>query len=178
MRRNKVCFVGYGSTEYSRKSEESQLGHYATAIRAALNQTGLKKKDIHGLSITTQASPDTAPHVAEQLGFRKIVDTTFMIGHLVTERADLQDVERYFKALRRAQQDIDLEPESYKHYFLRELPERYHRMVDARMFGPGERIVFEAYPKEIFERTRRWIESWNLFPPEQAGRAGYDASVV
>ena len=69
MRRKKVCFVGYGSTEYSRKSEESQLGHYATAIRAALNQTGLKKNDIHGLSITTQASPDTAPHVAEQLGF-------------------------------------------------------------------------------------------------------------
>jgi acetyl-CoA acetyltransferase len=69
MRRKRVCFVGYGSTEYSRKSEESQLGHYATAIRAALNQTGLKKKDIHGLSITTQASPDTAPHVAEQLGF-------------------------------------------------------------------------------------------------------------
>jgi acetyl-CoA acetyltransferase len=69
MRRKKVCFIGYGSTEYSRKSEESQLGHYATAIRAALNQTGLKKKDIHGLSITTQASPDTAPHVAEQLGF-------------------------------------------------------------------------------------------------------------
>jgi len=117
-------------------------------------------------------------YVAEQLGFRKIVDTTFMIGHLVTERADLADVERYFKALRRAQQDIDLEPETYKHYFLRELPERYHRMVDARMFGPGERIVFEAYPKEIFERTRRWIESWNLFPPEQAGGAGYDASVV
>src|ERR1700730_1708111 len=69
MRRKKVCLVGYGSTEYSRKSEESQLGHYATAIRAVLNQTGLKKKDIHGLSITTQASPDTAPHVAEQLGF-------------------------------------------------------------------------------------------------------------
>jgi hypothetical protein len=117
-------------------------------------------------------------YVAEQLGFRKIVDTTFMIGHLVTDHADLADVERYFKALRRAQHDIDLEPESYKHYFLRELPERYHRMTDVRMFGPGERIVFEAYPKEIFERTRRWIESWNLFPPEQAGRAGYEGSVV
>ncbi|MBI2530815.1 MAG: hypothetical protein HYW03_01135 [Deltaproteobacteria bacterium] len=117
-------------------------------------------------------------YVAEQLGFRKIVDTTFMIGHLVTERADLADVGRYLKALRRAQQDIDLEQEAYKHYFLRELPERYHRLVDVRMFGPGERIVFEAYPKEIFERTRKWIESWNLFPPEQAGSAGYEGSVV
>jgi ABC-type nitrate/sulfonate/bicarbonate transport system substrate-binding protein len=117
-------------------------------------------------------------YVAEQLGFKKIVDTTFMIGHLVTDRADLQDVERYFKALRRAQHDIDLEPEAYKHYFLREVPERYHRIVDVRRFGPGERIVFEPYPPEAFERTRQWIESWNLFPPEQRGSAGYEVSVI
>ena len=117
-------------------------------------------------------------YVAEQLGFCKVVDTTFMIGYLVTDEADLQDVERYFKALRRAQHDIDIEPETYKHYFLRELPERYHRLVDIRRFGPGERLVFEPYPREVFERTRKWIESWNLFPPEQAGSAGYESSVV
>ena len=117
-------------------------------------------------------------YVAEQLGFKKIVDTTFMIGHLVTEHADLQDVERYFKALRRAQRDIDLEPEAYKHYFLREVPERYHAIVDIRRFGPGERIVFEPYPPEAFEHTRRWIDSWNLFPPEQQGNAGYEVSVI
>jgi acetyl-CoA acetyltransferase len=68
MRRKKVCFVGYGSTEYSRKSEASVLSYYGDAIRNALNQTGLRKKDIRGLSITTQASPDYSPHVAEQLG--------------------------------------------------------------------------------------------------------------
>ena len=117
-------------------------------------------------------------YVAEQLGFCKVVDTTFMIGHLVTDEADLQDVERYFKALRRAQHDIDIEPEIYKHYFLRELPERYHRLVDIRRFGAGERLVFEPYPRAVFERTRKWIESWNLFPPEQAGSAGYESSVV
>ncbi|MBI2541001.1 MAG: thiolase family protein [Deltaproteobacteria bacterium] len=68
MRRNKVCFVGYGSTEYSRKSEEPLLWHYAQAIGAALDQTGLKKSDVQGFSVTTQASPDYSPHVAEQLG--------------------------------------------------------------------------------------------------------------
>ncbi len=68
MRRKKVCFVGYGSTEYSRKSEEPVLWYYAEAIRNALNQTGLKKNQIQGFSITTQASPDYSPHVAEQLG--------------------------------------------------------------------------------------------------------------
>jgi hypothetical protein len=117
-------------------------------------------------------------YVAEQLGFRKIVDTTFMIGHLVTQQADLQDVEHYFNALRRAQHDIDFEPEAYKHYFLRELPERYHSKIDVRRFGPGERIVFEPYPQAVFERTRRWVESWSLFPPEQKGTAGYEVSVV
>lgn len=68
MRRKKVCFVGYGSTEYSRKSEASVLWYYTEAIRDALKQTGLKKKDVRGFSITTQASPDYSPHVAEQLG--------------------------------------------------------------------------------------------------------------
>jgi acetyl-CoA acetyltransferase len=68
MRRKKVCFVGYGSTEYSRKSEEPLLRHYARAIGAALDQTGLKKTDIRGFSVTTQSSPDYSPHVAEQLG--------------------------------------------------------------------------------------------------------------
>jgi hypothetical protein len=101
-----------------------------------------------------------------------------MIGHLVSDGADLQDVERYFKALRHAQHDIDLEPEVYKHYFLRELPERYHALVDSRRFGPGERIVFEPYPAEAFERTRQWIESWNLFPPEQMGSGDYDVAVI
>ncbi len=117
-------------------------------------------------------------YVAEQLGFRKIVDTTFMIGHLVSDHAELQDVERYFKALRRAQHEIDLEPEAFKHYFLRELPERYHALVDTRRFGPGERIVFEPYPRAAFERTRQWIESWNLFPPDQKGNDDYDVAVV
>ena len=61
---------------------------------------------------------------------------------------------------------------------LRELPERYHKLVDIRQFGPGERIVFEPYPQAAFERTRRWIESWNLFPPEQKGDRGYEIAVV
>ena len=117
-------------------------------------------------------------YVAKQLGCKKILDTTFMIGHLVTDDADLRDVERYFNALRRAQRDIDMEPELYKHYFLRELPERYHALIDTRRFGPGERIVFEPYPQVVFERTRWWIESWNLFPPEQKGNVGYNVAVV
>ena len=117
-------------------------------------------------------------YVVEQLGFRKVVDTSFMMGSLVTGDPDPADVERYFRALRRAQRDIDVEPELYTHYFLGELPERYHSMVDVRAFGPGERIVFEPYTRDVFERTHTWMEDWKVFPEEQRGTAGYADSVL
>ncbi|HZR98815.1 MAG TPA: hypothetical protein VFE37_08925 [Chloroflexota bacterium] len=117
-------------------------------------------------------------YVLEQQGFRKIVDTTFMIGFVVEGGAAQEDVERYFRALRRAQRDIDLEPERYKHYLLRELPERFHSLVDVRAFGPGERLVFEPYTQEMFERTHRWMEALQLFPPAQVGRGSYQESVL
>jgi len=117
-------------------------------------------------------------YILEQQGFRKVVDTTFMIGFLITGDADLEDVEKYFRALQRAQRDIDQEPEVYKHYFLKELPEKYHQIIDVRAFGPGERLVFEPYTREVFEKTHRWMQSWNLFPEDQVGHASYDAAVL
>jgi NitT/TauT family transport system substrate-binding protein len=117
-------------------------------------------------------------YALEQQGFRKVVDTTFMIGFIVEGGAAEEDVERYFRALERAQRDIDLEPERYKHYLLRELPERFHPLVDARAFGPGERLVFESYTLEMFERTHRWMEKLQLFPEEQVGRGSYQESVL
>lgn len=117
-------------------------------------------------------------YVLEQLGYRKIVDTTFMIGALVTGDADVADVEKYYRALRRAQRDLDMEPERYTHYFLRELPRRYHPMVDVRRMGPGERIVFEPYTRAMFERTHRWMTELDLFPEDQKGDRGWSGSVV
>jgi ABC-type nitrate/sulfonate/bicarbonate transport system substrate-binding protein len=171
--------VGYHSG--SHYSTLQALEHYLPREQIKLHFGGLLLDRLALLvdgQVPAASLFGAAFYVAEQLGFRKIVDTTFMIGHLVTDHADLGQVERYFEALRRAQQDIDLEPEAYKHYFLRELPERYHRRVDVRRFGPGERIVFEPYPQAAFERTRRWIESWDLFPPEQKGARGYEIAVV
>ena len=117
-------------------------------------------------------------YLTEQQGFRKVLDTTFMIGFLLPKDAALEDVQRYFNALRRAQRDIDLEPELYKHYFLKELPEKYYSMVDVSAFGPGERLIFEPYTREMFERTYRWMEKSKLFPEGQTGMADYSHSVA
>jgi NitT/TauT family transport system substrate-binding protein len=117
-------------------------------------------------------------YVVEQQGFRKVLDTTFMIGYMISAEADREDVERYFRALLRAQRDIDLEPERYKHYFLKELPKQYHALVDVRGFGTGERVVGEAYTAEMFEKTHRWMEELKIFPEAQSGSAGYRESIL
>ena len=101
-------------------------------------------------------------YIAEQQGFRKVLDTSFIIGFLVTNDADMDDVARYFRALQRAQQDIDLEPEKYRHYFLREIPPKYHDLIEVRLFGIGERIVSEPYTREMFELLFPQRADWSM----------------
>ena len=103
-------------------------------------------------------------YIAEAFGFRTVVDSTFMIGFLVTGReATKADVEKYLAALKRAQMEIDLHPELYKHYHLRSVPEKYREQVDVRAFGTGERIVFLPYTREVFTQTQEWTEAHRLF---------------
>ena len=64
-------------------------------------------------------------YFVEQLGFRKVIDTTFMIATMLTGDPDPEDVKKYFRALRSAQRDIDLRPELYTHYYRREFPKRF-----------------------------------------------------
>lgn len=105
-------------------------------------------------------------YLAEQLGFRKLIDTTFMIATMITGNPDPEDVRKYFRALRRAQRDIDLRPERYTHYYQREFPVRYHALMDTRRWGPGERLVFEPYTEEAYEQARAWIAQHKIFPAE------------
>ncbi|HEX7081565.1 MAG TPA: hypothetical protein VF329_11175 [Gammaproteobacteria bacterium] len=100
----------------------------------------------------------------EQLGFRKILDTSFMMAAMVSERADKDALRRYFAALRRAQIDIDLHTHRYTHHYLKEFPQRFHDMMDTRVFGPGERIVFQPYTREMYEETQRWVIERGIFP--------------
>jgi hypothetical protein len=117
-------------------------------------------------------------YFAEQLGFRKIIDTTFMIAAMIKGTPQPEDVRRYFRALRRAQRDIDLRPELYTHYYKNEFPERFHPMMDTRRWGPGERIVFEPYTREVFERSFEWIGQHNIFPEGKMGSGDYDRSTI
>jgi hypothetical protein len=114
----------------------------------------------------------------EQLGFRKLIDTSFMMASMITGNPDPEDIRKYFRALRRAQRDIDLRPERYTHYYRKEFPARFQAMMDTRRWGPGERIVFEPYTKEVFERSFRWISERGIFPEGQMGSGRYEDAIT
>jgi NitT/TauT family transport system substrate-binding protein len=118
-------------------------------------------------------------YIAEAFGFRKVLDTTFMIGFLVTgSDVAVADVDRYLAALRRAQAELDLHLERYRHYHLRAVPDKYRDQVDVRAFGMGERIVFLPYPREVFDATQQWTQAHEIFPHLAGSAAGYDEAAL
>lgn len=114
----------------------------------------------------------------QQLGFRKIVDTSFMMASMIAEDANLDDVKKYYTALRRAQTDIDLHSHKYTHFYQKEFPHRFHDQMDTRLFGPGERIVFEPYNNEIYHDTQKWIMERGIFPEGDPVVRDYESSVA
>ena len=110
----------------------------------------------------------------DQLGFKKIVETTFMMASMITGEPDPEDIEKYYAALKMAQHDIDLRPELYVHYYKEEFPERFQDMMDLRYFGPGERVVFEPYSRDMFALSREWVSERDIFPDNDLGARDYD----
>lgn len=117
-------------------------------------------------------------YFAEQLGFRKVADCTFMMAAMITGDPDPEDIRKYYRALKNAQRDIDLRPELFTHYYSREFPTRFHDKMDTRRWGPGERIVFQPYSKEIFDVSRAWIHQREVFEYDDLGAKSYDDAVV
>ena len=117
-------------------------------------------------------------YLLEQWGFRKLVDTTFMMASMITGGPDPEDVRRYFGALRRAQRDIDLRPELYTKHYRHEFPERFHAVIDTRRWGPGERLVFEPYSKAAFEQAFNWIAEREIFAKGEMGTGQYESAIL
>lgn len=117
-------------------------------------------------------------YFAEQLGYRKVLDATFMIGTMIHGDPDPEDLRKFFRALRRAQRDIDLRPELYTHFYKNEFPDRFHARMDTRRWGPGERLVFEPYTKEVYEESFEWIAAHGIFPEGGMGSGQYERATL
>jgi len=117
-------------------------------------------------------------YLLEQQGFRKLVDTSFVMGFLVSAQAAPGDVERYFAALLRAQQEIDLDLPRYARHWAREIPTDLLELVDVRRFGPGERIVPQPYTRQMFDRTQGWMRGWQLVDAGEPAARRFEDSVL
>jgi hypothetical protein len=101
-----------------------------------------------------------------------------MTAATVREGTSEEDVLKYYRALQKAQVDIDLNHQKYTHYYKKEFPSRFQDVMDTRLFGPGERIVFSPYTKEMYDETQAWVESWDIFEEGLKDRKSYDESVT
>lgn len=64
-----VSIVGYGDTEYHKKSGQSSMWYVAVAIKNALKDAGLTKDEVDGLAVTSfLLPPDNTTTVGEHLG--------------------------------------------------------------------------------------------------------------
>ena len=81
-------------------------------------------------------------YLVEQYGCRKVADSTFMAGFMFGSDTDPADVERYFNALKRAQMDLDFEPEKYKDEYRANLM----AMIEAKK--AGEEVVETPAPAQ------------------------------
>src|ERR1700728_87746 len=165
--------------------------HYATvqALEAYLKPDEIKLNYADGMLFARMEKliDGTAPAVnlfsgpyyfAEQLGFRKVIDTTFMIGTMIHGDPDPEDLRKFFGALRKAQRDIDLRPELYTHHYKNEFPDRFHAQMDTRRWGPGERLVFEPYTKEVYEESFGWIADHHIFADGTMGAGRYEQATL
>ena len=64
-------------------------------------------------------------YFAEQLGFRKVIDNTFMIATMLNGSPEPEDIRRFFLALRRAQRDNRFATGTIPHYYNVEFPNRF-----------------------------------------------------
>ena len=171
--------VGYHSG--SHYATIQALEPYLTADQIKLRFGGLPDERVDAMIAREVQAADAFGmqlYILEQLGFRKILDTTFMIAGMIGKDADLDQVKQYYAALRRAQADIDLMHQKYVHFFANELPERFAKLVDVRRFGPGERLVFEPYTKEMYEATHAWVAERGIFDADAIGSGAFEEAVA
>jgi hypothetical protein len=101
-----------------------------------------------------------------------------MIATMIHGDPDPEDLRKFFRALRRAQRDLDLRPDRYTHYYKNEIPRALPPADGHPPLGPGERLVFEPYTKEAHAQTFDWITSHGIFAEGGMGHGHYEDSVL
>jgi NitT/TauT family transport system substrate-binding protein len=102
--------------------------------------------------------------MAEQLGLRNVIEDTFHTLWWVPESFDADLVDRYLRALDRAEKALDADLPKYLPLWKLAVPVEFENdhPWDFTRFGRGERFVYEPIPRAEFDEVMQQVKRWGL----------------
>lgn len=100
--------------------------------------------------------------IAEAMGLRKLAQGEFRMTFWVASDIEPDVLNRYFRALRKADEALLKQPAKYLHLWEHNVPPALAGDYDYTTFGLGERFVFEPYSEEMFHNALEFANKWQL----------------
>jgi NitT/TauT family transport system substrate-binding protein len=104
----------------------------------------------------------SAYYIAKQLGYREIISSTYKTLLWAGNTTNQKETQAYIRSLERAQELMLKDPEKYKKYWLKLVPDDLKKYSNVQGFGVGEILVRQPYDREEYNRTLQWMKKWNL----------------
>ena len=100
--------------------------------------------------------------IAEQEGFRPLASGEFRTLFWVSAGIPSDVLGAYFAVLRLADRALRARPGKYLHLWARNVPPELAGDHNWTRFGLGELLVFEPYPRDVYEETVIFARRWGL----------------
>ncbi len=100
--------------------------------------------------------------IAESKRLRKLAQGEFRMTFWVAPDIDPDVLNRYFRALRAADEALVAHPDRYLHLWQHNVPPALAGEYDYSTFGLGERFVWEPYSEEMFQDALDFAKKWRL----------------
>jgi NitT/TauT family transport system substrate-binding protein len=113
---------------------------------------------------TTVMEPYIA--LAEKQGCHVLAEAVYVGAEILSPALDTETANGVYRAITRAVDLITADPRRYLHHLISDLPAEWRSLLSPADFHlPRLRYVApRPYPAEEFERTYRWMRSWDLIP--------------
>ncbi|HEX8969723.1 MAG TPA: hypothetical protein VF937_17705 [Chloroflexota bacterium] len=134
------------------KIQTVNVGGFGARLSALLNEE---------VEATSLLDPQIS--MADQLGLRRIIGNTFKTLWVVPPDVDRDSLHAYFRALQRADRDLDRDPAAYLPLWRYSIPQEFKdREWDYARFDVGERFHYAAIARDEFDAFVHAAERWGL----------------
>ncbi len=123
---------------------------------------GRRLQDLLAWEIEAASLLDPEIPIAEVRGLRRLAMGEFKTLFWMDEGLEPAVLASYFRALRRADQELRNSPETFIPLWARNVPRELRGDYDSRAFGLGELLFFEPYSRQEFDEALALAEAWGL----------------